>query len=269
MCHLCKDTFSRSDILKRHFQKCSIRRGNPTGANHLAGQRRNTTSSVNRMSVGNADAVNMSGQNAGAYPNSVNGSPTVNGDQSSYASSIASVSARSSRANSLIQGAHPYADGRHMTGLGMTPMTNSGPGAEGGPATSAGYSSNVPAYVMRPHSASNPVHPSHYGYGPPPSNPNVFQGVKNDDHAGNNYTAASGPMQGNRAPGQGSVDWNMFHPGQDGFMPQNQQDQAHIPKTEHNMEGQSFNSADSYNEPFLNGIQAQAQQQGYADDAGA
>jgi len=34
-CHLCKDTFSRSDILKRHFQKCSIRRGNPTGANHL------------------------------------------------------------------------------------------------------------------------------------------------------------------------------------------------------------------------------------------
>jgi hypothetical protein len=25
MCVLCKDTFSRSDILKRHFQKCSIR----------------------------------------------------------------------------------------------------------------------------------------------------------------------------------------------------------------------------------------------------
>lgn len=31
MCVLCRDTFSRSDILKRHFQKCSIRRGNPTG----------------------------------------------------------------------------------------------------------------------------------------------------------------------------------------------------------------------------------------------
>lgn len=27
MCVLCRDTFSRSDILKRHFQKCSIRRG--------------------------------------------------------------------------------------------------------------------------------------------------------------------------------------------------------------------------------------------------
>ena len=36
MCILCKDTFSRSDILKRHFQKCSIRRGNPTGATHLS-----------------------------------------------------------------------------------------------------------------------------------------------------------------------------------------------------------------------------------------
>jgi len=33
---LCNDTFSRSDILKRHFQKCSIRRGNPTGASHLS-----------------------------------------------------------------------------------------------------------------------------------------------------------------------------------------------------------------------------------------
>ncbi|TQB68502.1 hypothetical protein MPDQ_003351 [Monascus purpureus] len=36
MCVLCEDTFSRSDILKRHFQKCSIRRGNPTGATHLS-----------------------------------------------------------------------------------------------------------------------------------------------------------------------------------------------------------------------------------------
>ncbi|VUC23086.1 unnamed protein product [Clonostachys rosea] len=36
MCVLCRDTFSRSDILKRHFQKCSIRRGNPTGVSHLS-----------------------------------------------------------------------------------------------------------------------------------------------------------------------------------------------------------------------------------------
>ena len=36
MCVLCRDTFSRSDILKRHFQKCSVRRGNPTGLSHLS-----------------------------------------------------------------------------------------------------------------------------------------------------------------------------------------------------------------------------------------
>ena len=36
MCVLCRDTFSRSDILKRHFQKCSVRRGNPSGLSHLS-----------------------------------------------------------------------------------------------------------------------------------------------------------------------------------------------------------------------------------------
>lgn len=35
-CGLCRETFSRSDILKRHFQKCSVRRGNPTGQTHLS-----------------------------------------------------------------------------------------------------------------------------------------------------------------------------------------------------------------------------------------
>jgi len=35
-CVLCKDTFSRSDILKRHFGKCCIRRGNPGNLTHLA-----------------------------------------------------------------------------------------------------------------------------------------------------------------------------------------------------------------------------------------
>ncbi|KAL5351014.1 hypothetical protein ACLOAV_004588 [Pseudogymnoascus australis] len=41
LCVLCRDTFSRSDILKRHFQKCSIRRGNPTGASHLSHVKKN------------------------------------------------------------------------------------------------------------------------------------------------------------------------------------------------------------------------------------
>ena len=40
-CGLCRDQFSRSDILKRHFQKCSVRRGNPTGESHLSHSRAN------------------------------------------------------------------------------------------------------------------------------------------------------------------------------------------------------------------------------------
>ena len=34
-CYLCSETFCRSDILKRHFQKCSVRRGNPSNVTHL------------------------------------------------------------------------------------------------------------------------------------------------------------------------------------------------------------------------------------------
>ncbi|KAK3940954.1 hypothetical protein QBC46DRAFT_228470, partial [Diplogelasinospora grovesii] len=36
MCVLCRVTFSRSNILKRYFIKCSICRGNPTSTNHLS-----------------------------------------------------------------------------------------------------------------------------------------------------------------------------------------------------------------------------------------
>jgi hypothetical protein len=36
VCILCSDRFTRTDILKRHFEKCAIRRGNPTGASHLS-----------------------------------------------------------------------------------------------------------------------------------------------------------------------------------------------------------------------------------------
>lgn len=125
MCHLCKDTFSRSDILKRHFQKCSIRRGNPTGANHLAHQRRNTNGS-NRMSISSTEPVALSGladaagapYTNGTMMNGVTNSPTVNGENSSYASSVASMSNRSSRANSLIHPGALTSDGRSsLTGM--------------------------------------------------------------------------------------------------------------------------------------------------------
>jgi hypothetical protein len=61
MCVLCRDTFSRSDILKRHFQKCSIRRGNPTGASHLSAQahlKKSTSRSAVEDLLRNMNGVN-------------------------------------------------------------------------------------------------------------------------------------------------------------------------------------------------------------------
>ena len=48
-CGLCNDTFSRSDILKRHFQKCSARRGNPGGESHLFHSRASKKREVVRL----------------------------------------------------------------------------------------------------------------------------------------------------------------------------------------------------------------------------
>lgn len=71
MCVLCRDTFSRSDILKRHFQKCSIRRGNPTGASHLSHPQAHVKK--------NAQAQKAAGLNEGDM-NHLNGLNNMPGD---------------------------------------------------------------------------------------------------------------------------------------------------------------------------------------------
>ncbi|ROW09637.1 hypothetical protein VMCG_02677 [Cytospora schulzeri] len=75
MCVLCRDTFSRSDILKRHFQKCSIRRGNPTGASHLshphAHVKKAQAAAAKAASLGHHDGDMMNGMN------NVQGNPMV------------------------------------------------------------------------------------------------------------------------------------------------------------------------------------------------
>ncbi|KAG7102664.1 hypothetical protein HYQ45_018717 [Verticillium longisporum] len=69
MCVLCRDTFSRSDILKRHFQKCSIRRGNPSGATHLshpqAHVKKNAAAQQKAAALGqdNGDLNHLNGMN--------------------------------------------------------------------------------------------------------------------------------------------------------------------------------------------------------------
>ncbi|KAL6860134.1 hypothetical protein ACO1O0_004160 [Amphichorda felina] len=65
MCVLCRDTFSRSDILKRHFQKCSIRRGNPTGVSHLSHPQAHVRKNQNQKpaGMGEGDLNQLNGLN--------------------------------------------------------------------------------------------------------------------------------------------------------------------------------------------------------------
>ena len=61
-CFLCGEAFSRSDTSKKHFQMCSIRRGNPTGATHLSNaqsqfRRRNPKKQDSASSTGSAFSI--------------------------------------------------------------------------------------------------------------------------------------------------------------------------------------------------------------------
>ncbi|WEW59741.1 hypothetical protein PRK78_005221 [Emydomyces testavorans] len=81
MCVLCKDTFSRSDILKRHFQKCSLRRGNPTGVSHLS----HPHAHLKRAQAAGVVAKPVQGDVSSSFPTSTGivgttfGEGTVNG----------------------------------------------------------------------------------------------------------------------------------------------------------------------------------------------
>ncbi|EME79742.1 uncharacterized protein MYCFIDRAFT_156965 [Pseudocercospora fijiensis CIRAD86] len=171
MCHLCKDTFSRSDILKRHFQKCSLRRGNPTGANHLAHQRRNTNSG-NRLSIGQQEGqIGLAGMpdvsGSSTYnANGVGSSPNVNGD----------LSARSSRANSLIGGG-AMSQRNSLAGLGI--LGSNAPHAEQmQQGTSAPYQPGLNAYSMQ--NNTNGAHmPSGYQFNQPQMNGNPYSTAQN------------------------------------------------------------------------------------------
>jgi len=195
--------------------------------------------------------------------NLVNSSPTVNGDQSSYASSVASMSNRSSRANSLIHPPGMHHDGRHPVGLGV-PLQPVSANGEHGPGTSAPFNPAIPAY-MRPHSQSNPL--AHgYSYGPPAPNGNMYNPIKDESNAAH-YASHAGQVR----PHSG-MDWNtMFgQNGQDGFMAHGQQEQQqmHV-KGEQNMDGQNYNTHDGQQESFLGGMYSHPSNYGGGDGSGA
>jgi hypothetical protein len=82
MCVLCNDTFSRSDILKRHFQKCSVRRGNPTGASHLS----NPAAHLKKSQAAAAKAAQNASAAAGASNNSPASASSAGMPSGSYTS---------------------------------------------------------------------------------------------------------------------------------------------------------------------------------------
>ena len=111
-CGLCRETFSRSDILKRHFQKCSVRRGNPTGENHLSHSRATKKSKLEAAtepSMGERTRGLCLDQSVGTTdfpPAGINASfdlSTLGLGSSGYPDENQSLSNRGSRSNSVKQ----------------------------------------------------------------------------------------------------------------------------------------------------------------------
>ncbi|CAN9179782.1 hypothetical protein AA0119_g4961 [Alternaria tenuissima] len=134
-CHLCKDTFSRSDILKRHFQKCSIRRGNPTGANHLQHaqqhlQKNRQPSGADQNSYLNHIGANsMSYADAGGYTMGLPQMPAMGGNGfndslPSLANHHQTMSARTSRSNSLMRPSSGVEDSAHRRSMSAMDFAN-------------------------------------------------------------------------------------------------------------------------------------------------
>nr|POE87942.1 isoform 2 of zinc finger protein zas1 [Quercus suber] len=247
MCHLCKDTFSRSDILKRHFQKCSIRRGNPTGANHLAHQNRRNTNASNRLSMSQTDGpIGLAGfaeVNGTAYNSHVMGTQSPNGD----------ASARSSRANSLISPGNMSQRGS-VAGLGIlgthTPQNEQ-------MATSVAYQQGMPAY-------SNQLQPN-YAFNQQQLNGNVYANQAqqmsflgqtssryNNTRPNNDSQNANGDAHGTQ------LDWSraFIEGGQDGFVggqPANASSSINI-KTESDARPSYGVSDDMHDDSFLGSL---------------
>ncbi|EOA84019.1 uncharacterized protein SETTUDRAFT_93013 [Exserohilum turcica Et28A] len=133
-CHLCKDTFSRSDILKRHFQKCSIRRGNPTGANHLQHaqqhlqKNRQPTGADQNSYLNHIGANSMSYADAGGYTMGLPQMPAMgaNGfaDNLPSLANHQSMSARTSRSNSLMRPSSGVEDSAHRRSMSAMDFAN-------------------------------------------------------------------------------------------------------------------------------------------------
>lgn len=165
MCVLCRDTFSRSDILKRHFQKCSIRRGNPTGASHLSHPQAHVKKNAqaqkaaleNGQDLNHLNGLGNMGGNNIVHPFGIvavqDGMNNMTGDQSQL-----------SRSSSMGRIDDGNADRRNMNGPVM-----GGSQQYGGDVSSSMANQQMPTYSMPPGQNGIPM----YGG----SNPNQQPGL--------------------------------------------------------------------------------------------
>ena len=156
VCGLCNDTFSRSDILKRHFVKCSSRRGNPTGQNHLEYSRRKKAREQQEAesTENGTPTVADNAQMANLTPTSMDGSFDITAltlNQSNYGDQSNQVS----RSNSVTRSNRGAESHSNRVSIGM--MT--APGYEsGGYAPSTGHA--TPDSITTS-GAATPYHFSH------------------------------------------------------------------------------------------------------------
>lgn len=227
MCVLCRDTFSRSDILKRHFQKCSIRRGNPTGASHLSHAQahlKKNQPAHKHQAPPPPEGDMMRNMNGGPTDPNLHqfgmmdgrGPPNMNDDQMSQQ--------HLSRANSIKRmGSNDGHDRRSMTGptpSGSSSRQSFDQNYNGDiPSTMSSLNPQLAAYNM-PNGHNGPAYGQHYDY-QNQSNGSAMHPAGNEEMG--SMTNGRGPMPVYGAPSNGqqsNLDWaHMFHTGaQESFM---------------------------------------------------
>jgi len=179
MCNLCSDTFSRSDILKRHYQKCAQRRGVPEGTDHLEGsrahlsrrQRSRPGSRGNSSGMPDVAGYAFSDLAPGTSGQYLNGSSLSNiyGTQHHHTESASSTSTEPMLRN---DSHHPIHDGSTYRPRSMPPMeamtlgsnTFDSPQSYSVPSTTAADMNNgMSAYAVQ-HSTSTDQLPNGLGY---------------------------------------------------------------------------------------------------------
>lgn len=165
-CGLCKDTFSRSDILKRHFQKCSVRRGNPSGENHLSHSRANKKSrqeDAARMESNTPTGANQAQQMEVFTPTSLDGAFDINSLNLGHSQYVENAN-QVSRSNSIKKSKRSTGSHSNRASLGMvnTGYDPTSYGYASGHVTpdSATTSGAATPYTYMHESRSNQISPS-------------------------------------------------------------------------------------------------------------